>query len=76
MDEQLKNLKFSTKSVLLTERQKETIEDLIDQLKDNDCYDYDDIEYWKLSKQEASELIKELINKNDDVMLDIYNDWY
>lgn len=76
MDEQLKNLKFSTKSVMITDKQKETISDLIDQLRDNDCYDYDDIEYWKLSKQEASELIQELINKNDDVMLDIYNDWY
>ena len=63
MDEQLKNLKFSTKSIMLTKRQKETISDLIDQLIDLGIDDYTDIEYWKLSKQVASELISEMLDK-------------
>lgn len=63
MDEQLKNLKFSTKSIMLTKRQKETISDLIDQLIDLGIDDYNDIEYWKLSKQVASELISEMLDK-------------
>lgn len=72
MNEQLKNIKFSTKSIMITDRQKDTISDLIDQLMDNGCFDYQDLEYWKLSKQEASKLIQELINKNDDMMLNAY----
>ena len=76
MDEELKNLKFSTKSVLLTKRQKETIENLIDQLMDYDCYDYEDLEYWKLSKQDASTLISELIDKVDVLSEDCYFDNY
>ena len=34
MDEQLKNLKFSTKSVMITDKQKDIIEDFLDQLHD------------------------------------------
>ena len=63
MDEQLKNLKFSTKSVMITDKQKDTISDLIDQLIDMDCDDYNNIEYWKLSKQDASKLISEMLDK-------------
>lgn len=72
MDEELKNLKFSTKSVLLTKRQKETIENLIDQLEDNGCFEYSRTPYWNLSKKDASDLINELINRVDDVMLEGY----
>lgn len=79
MDEQLKNIKFSTKSILLTKRQKETIENLIEQLEDNDCFEYSSIPYWNLSKKDASDLINELVNKVDDVMLEgyesPYDDW-
>lgn len=34
MDEKLKNLKFSTKSIMITDKQKDTIESLLDQLHD------------------------------------------
>lgn len=63
MNNGLDNLKFSTKSILLTDKQKETISDLIDQLSDGGCDDYNDIEYWKLSKQDASKLISEMLDK-------------
>ena len=63
MKNELDNLKFSTKSIMLTERQKETISDLIDQLIDMGIDDYNNIEYWKLSKQDASKLIGELIEE-------------
>ena len=48
---------------MLTDKQEETISDLIDQL--NDCGEdaYNNIEYWKLSKQDASKLISELIDR-------------
>ena len=43
MNNELDNLKFSTKSIMLTERQKETISDLIDQLIDMGIDDYNNI---------------------------------
>ena len=64
MNEQLKNLKFSTKSIMITDKQKEFIETLIDSLMDY-TDEYNDIEYWKLSKQDATKLIKELKNELD-----------
>lgn len=63
MNNDLDNLKFSTKSIMITDKQKQTISDLIDQLIDMDCDDYNDIEYWKLSKQDASKLISEMLDK-------------
>ncbi len=63
MNKELDNLKFSTKSIMLTKRQKETISDLIDQLIDLGIDDYSDLEYWKLSKKDASELISEMLDK-------------
>lgn len=63
MDEQLKDLKFSTKSIMITDKQKDTISDLIDLLIDMDCDDYSDLKYWELSKRDASELISEMLDK-------------
>lgn len=71
MNNELDNLKFNTKLIMLTARQKQTIEDLLDQLIDMDCEDYNDIEYWKLSKQDASKLISEMLDKIDE--LDYYD---
>ena len=71
MKNDLDNLKFSTKSIMITDKQKEFIESLIDQLNDFDDYDYNDIEYWKLSKQDATKLIKELKDKLSDYIYDI-----
>ena len=63
MDEQLKNLKFSTKSIMITDKQKDMIADLIDLLIDMDCDDYSDLSYWEFSKKDASELISEMLDK-------------
>lgn len=63
MNNELNNLKFSTKSIMLTDKQRQTIEDLLDQLIDMGIDNYNDIEYWKLSKQDASKLISELIDE-------------
>lgn len=63
MNNELDKLVFSTKSIMITDKQKDTISDLIDQLIDMDCDDYNDIEYWKLSKKDASELISEMLDK-------------
>lgn len=63
MNNDLDNLKFSTKSIMITDKQKQTISDLIDQLIDMDCDDYNNIEYWKLSKQDASKLISKMLDK-------------
>ena len=71
MNNDLDNLKFSTKSIMITDKQKEFIESLIDQLNDFDDYDYNDIEYWKLSKMDATKLIKELKDKLSDYIYDI-----
>ena len=67
MDEQLKNLKFSTKSIMITDKQKEFIETLIDSLMDY-TDEYNNIEYWNLSKQDATKLIKELKNELDSYL--------
>ena len=75
MDEQLKNLKFSTKSIMITDKQKEFIETLIDELMDY-TDEYNNIEYWKLSKQDATKLIKELKNElNGYLFTDEYDDY-
>lgn len=75
MDDQLKNLKFSTKSIMITDKQKEFIETLIDNLMDY-TDEYNDIEYWKLSKQDATKLIKELKNELDGYLFtDEYDDY-
>ena len=60
---ELDNMVFTTKSIKLTDKQSDTISDLIDQLNDMGCDDYNDIEYWKLSKQDASKLIGELLDE-------------
>lgn len=75
MDEQLKNLKFSTKSIMITDKQKETISYLLDQLSDLDCDDFDDIQYWKLNKQDASKLISEMIDRINELN-EYFRDWY
>lgn len=62
MDE-IKDMKFSTKSIMITDKQKDTIEDLIGQLHDWGEHQYDDIKYWNLSKKMASELISEMLDK-------------
>lgn len=75
MDEQLKNLKFSTKSIMITDKQKEFIETLLDSLMDY-TDEYNDIEYWKLSKQDATKLIKELKNELDSYLFtDEYDEY-
>lgn len=75
MDEELKNLKFSTKSIMITDKQKEFIETLIDELMDY-TDEYNNIEYWKLSKQDATKLIKELKNElNGYLFTDEYDDY-
>ena len=76
MDEQLKNLKFSTKSIMITDKQKEYIETLLDELMDYGDGNYNEIEYWKLSKQDATELIKKLKRLVEDYRFDILSDVY
>ena len=58
---ELDNVVFTTKSVMLTDKQKYMISDLLDQLCDLGCDEFNDIEYWKLSKQEASKLISKML---------------
>lgn len=65
MNNDLDNLKFSTKSIMITDKQKEFIETLIDDLMDY-TDEYNNIEYWKLSKQDATKLIKEMKNQLED----------
>ncbi len=76
MDEQLKNLKFSTKSIMITDKQKEFIEQLLDELIDFEDDSYNNIEYWKLSKQDATKLIKELKSLVDDYESEFYDNRY
>ena len=68
----IKDIKFTTKSIMLTDKQMQTIEDLLDTLCDMGCGDFDDIDYRNLSKQDASELISEMLDKIDE--LDFYDD--
>ena len=75
MNNDLDNLKFSTKSIMITDKQKEFIETLIDDLMDY-TDEYNNIEYWKLSKQDATKLIKELKNELDGYLFtDEYDDY-
>lgn len=75
MDNGLDKIMFSTKSIMITDKQKDTIESLIDQLNDIDCCDFNNIEYWKLSKQDASKLINKLLDKIDELdELDYYDE--
>lgn len=75
MNKELDNLKFSTKSIMITDKQKEFIETLLDDLMDY-TDEYNDIEYWKLSKQDATKLIKELKNELDGYLFtDEYDDY-
>ncbi len=60
---ELDSVVFTTKSVMLTDKQKDMISDLLDQLCDLDCDEFDNIEYWKLSKQDASKLINKMLDK-------------
>lgn len=62
---ELDNVVFTTKSVMLTDKQKDMISNLQDQLCDLGCDEFDNIEYWKLSKQEASKLISKMLDKID-----------
>ena len=63
----LDNLVFTTKSILLTDKQKETIESLLDTLTDLGCESFDNIEYKNLSKQDASKLISKMLDKIEDI---------
>lgn len=60
---ELDNVVFTTKSVMLTDKQKDMISDLLDQLCDLGCDEFDNIYYWKLSKQDASKLINKMLDK-------------
>lgn len=72
MNNELDNLKFSTKSIMLTDKQKDFIEELLDELIDFGDDSYNDVEYWKLSKQDATKLIKNLKSLVDDYELDFW----
>lgn len=76
MNKELDNLKFSTKSIMITDKQKEFIEQLLDELIDFGDDSYNNIEYWKLSKQDATKLIKELKSLVDDYESEYYGDRY
>ena len=76
MNNDLDNLKFSTRSIMITDKQKEFIETLIDELMDY-TDEYNNIEYWKLSKQDATKLIKEMKNELDGYLFtDEYDGYY
>lgn len=62
----LDNIKFSVKSILATEKQKDLIDDLICQIHEYEDYDYD-IDYGSLTKKEASKLIGELIERLNEL---------
>ena len=72
---ELDNVVFTTKSVMLTDKQKDMISDLLDQLCDLGCDEFDNIEYWKLSKQEASKLISKMLDKIEDYYVDCDKDF-
>lgn len=71
----IKDIKFSTKSIMLTDKQRQTIENLLDTLCDMGCDDFDNIEYWKLSKQDASKLISDMLDKIEDNIF-AFESWY
>lgn len=66
MNNELDKLVFNTKSIMITDKQKEFIETLLDELIDYGDDSFNDIEYWKLSKQDAAKLIKEMKDELDD----------
>lgn len=66
MDNDLNKLVFSTKSIMITDKQKEFIETLLDELSDYDDDSYNNVDYTKLSKQDATKLIKKMKNLVDD----------
>ena len=76
MNNELNKLVFSTKSIMITDKQKEFIETLLDELVDFGDDSYNNIEYWKLSKQDATKLIKELKSLVDDYESEFYDDRY
>lgn len=59
----LDNVVFTTKSVMLTDKQKDMISSLLDQLCDLGCDEFDNIDYKNLSKQDASKLISKMLDK-------------
>lgn len=63
MDNDLSNLIFNTNSIKITDKQKDMISNLLDQLCDLGCDEFDNIEYWKLSKSDASKLISKMLDK-------------
>lgn len=72
MNNELDKLVFSTKSIMITDKQKELIENAIEKLNDFDNYDYNDIEYWKLSKRDASKLISNMFKIIEDLTFEAY----
>lgn len=76
MNNELDKLVFSTKSIMITDKQKEFIEQLLDELIDFGDDSYNNIEYWKLSKQDATKLIKELKSLVEDYQNEFYEDRY
>lgn len=72
MNPKLDDIKFTTESILLTDKQKEFIEHLLDELIDFGDDSYNNIEYWKLRKQDATKLIKELKSLVEDYESDFY----
>lgn len=73
MDNGLDKIVFSTKSIMITDKQKETIECLLNQLHDWGEHQYDDIKYWNLSKKMASGLISILIDRLE--FINNYNEY-
>lgn len=69
----LDNIKFSVKSILATERQKDLIDDLICQIHEYEDYECD-IDYGSLTKKEASEIIGNLIERLNELH-DEFDDW-
>lgn len=68
----IKDIKFTTKSIMLTDKQRQTIEYLLDTLCDMGCDEFANIDYRKLSKQDASKLISKMLDKIDEI--DYYDD--
>lgn len=77
MNNELDKLVFNTKSIMITNKQKEFIETLLDELIDYGDDSFNDIEYWKLSKQDAAKLIKEMKDELDGYLFtDEYDGYY
>ena len=77
MNNELDKLVFNTKSIMITDKQKEFIETLLDELIDYGDDSFNDIEYWKLSKQDAAKLIQEMKDELDGYLFtDEYGGYY